>query len=403
MRPLAVVALALPFVTCADYHSAGLFDKIDTTLAAGKSAAALAVGDLDGDGRGDVVVVDTSNQVNVLISKGDGTFATGVSYPVPNQGSRGVLVADLNGDGHADVLVANIDQDNVSVFINQGDGRLVQTQQQTMAVGCRPANMVLYDMNADGRPDLVVGCGAQPNEIHVVKNMGQSPGQSTMPNFSFGGTYTHQITTAASPSNPPAIHGIVVGELNGSGTPDIGVATDTDLRILNDPKENGRDYKDYLVSVPLAMTPVAIGIGDVNGNRINDVSALVDNGSTVQVFEYATGGTYNQLVVYGNLNAAGFVPTHTLAEVDMSSDGRSDYVLTGSDPSSGIIRLLLSGGETGVIPMPTLASYAYPNNVASPLQMCDGCLSLGDVNGDRKPDLVLRSGTSFSVVMSASR
>ena len=396
MRPLVLAAaLTLPWFACTDaFHSVGLFDKVDTTLPGGKSAAVLGVGDLDGDGRGDIVLVDTSGQVNVLISKGDGNFASGVSYPLQNQASRSIAVGDLNGDGRADVVVGNIDQNNISLFINLGDGRLMQPQQQTQDVGCRPTSIVLYDMTADGKPDLVIGCGSQPNEIHILKNMG--PG-------SFGGMYSLAITTATNPQNPPGIRAIAVGKLDGDGLPDIVVATDTDLRILNDPKETGHDFHDYGVSVPLTMSPMAIGLGDVNGNGVTDISALVDGGKSVQVFESATGGTYNQLVVYHNLDNVGYGTTNTLAVVDMSSDGKSDFIVTMNGPMQSQLKLGISRGEVGMVDQPITATYAYPSNVPNPLPMCDNCLSLGDVNGDSKPDVVLRNGGRISVLVSASR
>ena len=65
--------------------------------------------DLNGDGRADIVFADTANSLNVLISKGDGTFAAGVSYPlevIGNQAARTLVVGDLNGDGRADAVEA---------------------------------------------------------------------------------------------------------------------------------------------------------------------------------------------------------------------------------------------------------------------------------------------------------
>ena len=64
----------------------GFFDRVDTTNAGNKSVhRALGTGDLNGDGRADVVLADDANELNVLFSKGDGNFATGVSYPIENR------------------------------------------------------------------------------------------------------------------------------------------------------------------------------------------------------------------------------------------------------------------------------------------------------------------------------
>ena len=338
------------------------------------------------------------NSLNVLISKGDGTFAAGVSYPldiIGNQAARTLVVGDLNGDGRADAVVGNVEQNTIQGFINQGDGSLLALQQGSQNIGCRPSYMALYDLSGDSRPDLVIAC-TYPNEVRVFKNSG--PAQGSAQSLSFADSYSHQWTTATNQNNPPVPTGMAVGELNGDGLPDIAVATDSDLRILNSPKEAGRDYKDYLVSTPLAVRPNAVRIGDVNGNGVSDLSALIDgSGKSVQVFEYATGGTYNQLAVYQNLGVPGRSTSQTLGLADMSSDGKSDFVLTLGNPSE--VKVVVSRGEAGIVEQPLTLSYQYATGV----QTCDGCLSLGDVSGDSRPDVVLRNGTKISVLISASR
>ena len=79
-----------------DYHSAGFLERVDTTLANNRTAVAMGLGDLDGDRDSDVVVANSQNEPNVPISKGDGSFATGVAYPLDQgAGSRIVALGDL--------------------------------------------------------------------------------------------------------------------------------------------------------------------------------------------------------------------------------------------------------------------------------------------------------------------
>jgi hypothetical protein len=85
--------------------------------AVGSSPASAAVGDLDGDGKLDIAVVDSaSGDVSVLRNTGNGTFAPAVNFTGWNPWS--LAMGDLNGDGRPDLAVGNISEDNFSVLLN---------------------------------------------------------------------------------------------------------------------------------------------------------------------------------------------------------------------------------------------------------------------------------------------
>src|SRR5262249_27975142 len=88
------------------------------TLPVGHSApAALAVADVSGDGRLDLIVANSATDtVSVLLGRSDGTFQTRLEYPTGAQPSA-VAVADVNRDGKPDIVVANLAADTVSVLL----------------------------------------------------------------------------------------------------------------------------------------------------------------------------------------------------------------------------------------------------------------------------------------------
>ena len=93
-----------------------------TTYATGSAPNSVAVADLNGDGKPDLVVANAGdNTVGVLPNNGDGTFAPQVTYATGSIPSS-VAMADVNGDGKTDLVVANFGDDTVSVLDNNSNG-----------------------------------------------------------------------------------------------------------------------------------------------------------------------------------------------------------------------------------------------------------------------------------------
>src|SRR4029077_1762672 len=99
----------------------------------------VAVGDFNGDGKLDLVVVNNlSASVSVLLGKGDGTFQAAVNYGV-GLGIISVAVGDFNGDGKLDLVVGGVvaTNSNISVLLGNGDGTF-QTPANNI-IGIRPS------------------------------------------------------------------------------------------------------------------------------------------------------------------------------------------------------------------------------------------------------------------------
>jgi len=134
--------------------------------AVGGLPRAVAVGDFNGDGKLDLAVSYYNSQapgysafVSILLGNGDGTFQKPLSYKGGNIAppmTLPVAVGDLNGDGKLDLVVANFEPGTVSVFFGNGDGTFQPHVDYATPGGAVATSVVVADFNGDGKPDLAV-------------------------------------------------------------------------------------------------------------------------------------------------------------------------------------------------------------------------------------------------------
>ncbi len=115
---------------------------------------ALAMADLDGDHKIDLIVADVLNdEVTVQSGRGDGSFGSPLHYSV-GASPYGVVVADLNADGHPDLATANFDSADVSVRPGRGDGTF--GAEARYGAGNQAFSLAVGHLNDNRRTDLAV-------------------------------------------------------------------------------------------------------------------------------------------------------------------------------------------------------------------------------------------------------
>jgi hypothetical protein len=151
---------------------------LKTEVDLGKQVSSVALADLNGDGRLDLIAANSAdNQVGVLLGIGDGTFSRQVPYAV-GVGPSAVVVADFDGDGHPDVAVANLKNSTVSLLHGNGDGTLATAV--AYLVGLGPDALAALDLTGSGRLAVVTANGNRGgspvgNDITVLGNAGAAP------------------------------------------------------------------------------------------------------------------------------------------------------------------------------------------------------------------------------------
>lgn len=136
--------------------------------ATGKAPVALAIGDLNADGRPDVVTANADGN-NVGYLQGSAVtagvlnaFKTVAAGTAPS----GIVLSDLTGDGKLDIVVVNSDSNNITTMAGRGDGTFATAR---VSATCEfPTSIAVSELTGDNKPDAVVQCaGSRRSQVLI--------------------------------------------------------------------------------------------------------------------------------------------------------------------------------------------------------------------------------------------
>lgn len=140
---------------------------------------AMVVADFNADGKQDLAVVNqTTNNLTILLGNGDGTFTEATGSPI-TVGKLPVAMAsgDLSGNAKADLAVVNQTDATVTILLNNGDGTFTAGPNSPLATASTPTGIAIADFNQDGHADIAVTNGGA-NTFRVF--LGVSAGLFTL-------------------------------------------------------------------------------------------------------------------------------------------------------------------------------------------------------------------------------
>lgn len=163
----------------------------------------VAVGDVTADGRDDLIITAGGNTpnayLNVFVQQPDGSLAAPVTYPAFHL-PEAVRVGDVNHDGRNDVVVVHAAWMTLSTYLQQADGTLAAYQTDALPYRdyYRPDSLDLADVNNDGALDVLVANHSSlpaENGLVVLTNTGDAP-TSTITTPASTGVFLTDATTA---------------------------------------------------------------------------------------------------------------------------------------------------------------------------------------------------------------
>src|SRR5947207_952866 len=168
-------------------------------LSAG-NAFQVVIRDVNGDLRPDLIAIGNDTGLCVLLANGDGTFQAATRFATSSH-PRALTAGDFDGDTNLDFITAN-DDNTLSVFLGLGDGTFRPRADYTLDV--LPRTLRTEDLNQDGKQDLVVGAGVLASAgLRVLLGRGD-------------GTFGQ-----ATPVNSGNMIRFAIGDLNGDGKLDV--------------------------------------------------------------------------------------------------------------------------------------------------------------------------------------
>lgn len=288
--------------------------------------SAIAVDDLDGDGKLDMIVSNKGfNTIALYRGAGFPGYISLYTFLEYNTLVAPVSVAtgDIDLDGKPDIIISYAN-DSISVFRNTssiGYISLANRIDKALPAGTTSAKIAVADIDGDAlsQVDIVAACSGTTNQLSVFRNISTS------------GNVNLAVRVDYNPSASGAINAIAIGRINNDTKNDIviGHGTSSVSTVRNNSTAGSISLAYGTAVVALTNTPSEIAINDLDGDNLPDLMVGYSGagaGSKITAFENTSTSnfSFNSKVDY---TIAGTNPTPSVSVADLDNDGKSDIVV----------------------------------------------------------------------------
>jgi gliding motility-associated-like protein len=286
-------------------------------------------GDLNGDGKPDLVVSESGTSDRIFILKngstGVGNFAFLSPVPITLSGKRPkrIEIADLDLDGKPELIVTAQTSNTVTVLVNQSTLASILFSPSppihiTIPGAASTEGLAVADANGDGLPEIITSQYQINSDIYIIENK-SSPGS-----FQAGVVSSLPVNTI--------IKNIRVGDLDGDEKPDIAFTQINNSSIgvfLN--QSTGTITFDGLKTFATDVTPCGIDFGDLDGDGRPDIGIASTTKKSITILNNIS--TSGNLAFDKLIQPTTFINRHVnIADVD--TDGKPDIAFTSIDDNN---------------------------------------------------------------------
>jgi hypothetical protein len=365
---VAILAFTSALAPCTVTAASTFASRINTYSGLQRDAGIFGIklGDLNRDGKLDVVGTSSGSGLFIGLGNGDGTFRVAPLIGTAIGIDLSVDISDLTGDGILDIVACSNGSSNIYILRGNGDGTFQEPQALGLGGDLRAGRLAVGDFNGDGSPDIAVVLINTAAVLLFFEGVNQERGQFARFSYSLSeiGKY------------------VVAGDLDLDGKTDIGVLTDSKMITLRN-------------------------LYNIGNPEVGEISGI--------------GRQYGGKAAIGNIYGPGKLPSILLSKQDYSQYGSatSTIYLQQRWDSPGVLSVVSGGGdlERLVIADLDLDGYGemiYGDELVSIsgdtyavhiLYTSDGTVSdsqvlnshgpaiaVGDVNNDGLPDIVASAG-----------
>ncbi|MEP1791379.1 FG-GAP-like repeat-containing protein, partial [Reichenbachiella sp.] len=364
---------------------ANSFDaKVDYVV--GTSPNSVSIGDLDGDGKSDLAIVNLLSKTvsifrNTSQNIGSVSYATKDDFLIGDDLPTAVSFGDLNGDGKTDMVVANSTNSRVAVFKNTSEsiGSITFASKVEYAVGESPYAVAVGDLDGDGRVDLVV-TNLHSNTISVLRNTSS-------------GTDAIHYDERVDYSTGTQPYFVSVGDLDNDGKVDLVTAnggSNTLSAYRNVTTGAGDINFATKVDFETGSNPRYVSLSDLDSDDKIDMAVANSSSTTVSVFR-------NTSTNAGSIDFSAKVDfltgdfPYSVSIGDLSGDGKADLVVANAGVPTVSV-MINQSTDIGVIDFDDKVDFTTGTSPRS--------VSISDLDGDGKSDLVVGNfgGNSISIL-----